>query len=95
MRACLNSPLGTAWGFAAGTRLVCGVVVLLGWWRDRWQQQRWRREDILRRQLREFEDQLWRERLPDWQRESMEQADRRRGEIRREARLRLGLPEEA
>jgi hypothetical protein len=69
------------------------------WW-DRRQRRRgrlssWERELAVQRQLRAQEDQLWRERLPDWQREAFEQADRTRAEIRREARRRLGLPAEA
>jgi hypothetical protein len=93
--AFLNSPLGAALGFAAGMLLVYVVVVPLRWWRDRRQQQPWRREETLRRQLRELEDQIWHESLPDWQREALERADWQRVEIRREARRRLGLPEEA
>jgi hypothetical protein len=92
--AFLNSPLGAALGFAAGTLLVYIVAIPLGWWWDRQRQQRWRREDTLRQQLRELEDQLWRESLPDWHREAIEAADRKRAEIRREARRRLGLPED-
>jgi hypothetical protein len=94
VRAFLNSPLGAALGFAAGSLLVYLVAVPLCWWRDRRQQQRWRREDTLRRQLRELEDQIWRDSLPDWQREAIEEADRKRAEIRREARRRLGLTDE-
>jgi hypothetical protein len=37
---------------------------------------------------------MWRESLPDWQRETVEEADRKRAAITREARRRLGLPEE-
>ena len=92
--AFLNSPLGAALGFAAGTLLVYLVAIPLFWWRDRRHQQRWRREETLQRQLRELEDEIWRESLPDWQREAMEEADRKRAEVKWEARRRLGLPEE-
>jgi hypothetical protein len=57
-------------------------------------QQRWQREDTLRLQLRELEDQMWRDSLPDWQRQAIEATDRKRPDIKREARRRLGLPEE-
>jgi hypothetical protein len=56
---------------------------------------RWQREETLRRQLWELEDQIWRDSLPDWQREVMERGRQQRAEIKREARRRLGLPEEA
>jgi hypothetical protein len=92
--AFLNSPLGAALGFAAGTLLVYLVAIPLFWWWDCRRQQCWRREETLRWQLRELEDQIWRESLPDWQREAMERADQKRAEIKREARRRLGLPEE-
>jgi hypothetical protein len=39
------------------------------------------------------EDQIWRESLPDWQREAIDAADRERMAIKQEARRRLGLPE--
>ena len=80
--AFLNPPLAAVLGFAAGTLLVYVVVVPLGCWRDR------------RQQLRQLEDQMWRENLSDWQREALERADRQRAETRREARRRLGSPEE-
>jgi hypothetical protein len=65
--------------------------VRLGSWVRRRAYDWWYRQD---RSLRALEDQLWRESLPDWQREAMEQVDRKRAEIRRVARRRLGLPEE-
>jgi hypothetical protein len=68
------------------------IPVLL--WLNRRERRRWRREDMVRCQLRELEDQIWRESLPDWRREAIEAADRKRAEIKREARRRLGLPEE-
>jgi hypothetical protein len=68
-----------------------GIMFVLGSWVGGRAYDWWHRHD---RQLRALEDQLWRESLPDWQREAMEQADRKRAEIRREARRRLGLPEE-
>ena len=71
------------------------------WWLNRRDRRRWqreemlrRREEALRRQLRDLEDQIRHESLPDWQREAIEAARRREAEVRREARRRLGLPEE-
>ena len=52
------------------------------------------REEALRRQLWDLEDQIWREGLPDGPREAIEAGRRQQAEIRREARRRLGLPEE-
>ena len=86
----LNSPLGTI--LVVLTASVAIWLVFGGWpWRER---RRWTREDERRQQLWEVEQQIWRESLPDWQREALEKADRTRTEITREARRRLGLPEE-
>jgi hypothetical protein len=52
------------------------------------------REKALRRPLRDLEDQIWRGGLPDWSREAIEAWCRQQAEVRREARRRLGLPEE-
>ena len=41
-----------------------------------------------------MEQQIWRESLPDWQREALDEVDRQQVEIRHEARRRLGLSEE-
>jgi uncharacterized membrane protein len=62
----------------------------------RWQaeQAERRRQWALQQQQRDLEQQIWRESLPDWQREAIEAADRQQVEIQREARRRLGLPEE-
>jgi hypothetical protein len=64
------------------------------WWlnhreRRRWQQQEAERprQSALQRQLRELEDQIREERLSEEEREE-------RAEIKRQARRRLGLPEE-
>jgi hypothetical protein len=53
-----------------------------------------RRRREVQAQLRELERQIWRESLPDEPREVLEAADRQQVEIAREARRRLGLPEE-
>jgi uncharacterized membrane protein len=62
----------------------------------RWQaeQAERRRQWALQQQLRDLEQQIWLESLPDWQREAIEEADRKRAAITQEARRRLGLPEE-
>jgi hypothetical protein len=85
----LNSLLGLALGLLVGL----APVVVFGWWQCR-ERRRWKREDELRQQLWEMEDQIWRDSLPDWQREAMARGRQQRVEIKREARRRLGLPEE-
>jgi hypothetical protein len=88
---CLSPPTTTtsialAWIIA----LVSAVVLGLTWYLkhiDRGDRQRWRREAELRQQI-------WRESLPDWQREAIAEADRKRTEMKQEARCRSGLPEE-
>jgi hypothetical protein len=64
--------------------------------RHRWQQEEAERERqrVLQRQLWELERQIWEEGLPDWQREAIQESRQRQAEITREARWRLGLPEE-
>ena len=85
----LNSLLGMALGLLVGL----APVVVFGWWQRR-DHRRWEREQQMRQQLWEVEQQIWRESLPAWQREAMEAADWTRGEIKQEARRRMGLPEE-
>ena len=80
-------------GLALGLLVALVPVGILVWWQQR-DMRRWRRENELRQQLWELEDQIWRESLPDWQREAFDRADRQRVAIQREARRRLGLPEE-
>jgi hypothetical protein len=67
-----------------------GIMFALGRWVGGRAYDWWHRKD---RQLQALEDQLWRERLPDWEREAVERADRQRAEIRREAHRRLGMAE--
>jgi hypothetical protein len=90
----LPSPLSVAFGLALGglVALVAASVVFA--WQQRRLARRWAREDQLRQQLWAMEDQIWRESLPDSQREAFDRADRQRVAIQREARRRLGLPEE-
>ena len=86
--------------------LVCITVLVpvwvLFWWTNRrwwrqWDQEQAARErqGALQRQLWEMEDQIRRESLPDWQREAIEEADRKRVAIQQEARRRRALPEDA
>jgi hypothetical protein len=70
------------------------VIGLILWLVIRWLNRRDRRQREVQEQLWEMERQIWRESLPDWQREALEEADRKQVEIAREARRRLGLPEE-
>jgi hypothetical protein len=78
------------------------------WWLDRraqrhWErgeparQRRWAEEDrqqALRQQLREMEEVIREEQLSDTERAWRQQYQEREAAIRREARRRLGLPEE-
>ena len=59
------------------------------WWLNR----RGRRQEV-REQLQDMEWSIWEEILPDWQREVIQDTRQRQAKIRREARRRLGLPEE-
>jgi hypothetical protein len=71
-----------------------GVVRLFGAGVDTRDRARWAREEEARRQLREMEQQIWLESLPDWQREAILEGRQRQAAITQEARRRLGLPEE-
>jgi hypothetical protein len=78
--------LSLAWGLVIGSLVAERSSV-----RDRY---RWQHEQALQGQLRELEQQIWEESLPDSQREAIRELQQREAEIRREARRRLGLPEE-
>jgi hypothetical protein len=78
-----NSPLAIVLGVLVGTLVGLAPIIVL----QRW----WQRRD---RHLRELEDQIWLDSLPDEDREAIERGRQQRVEIRREARRRLGLPEE-
>jgi len=86
MSDCLNSPLGAIVGVLAGTLPVWLVI----WWLNRRARRRWE----VQQQQRDLEQQIWEESLPDWQREAIQAQRQRQVEITREARRRLGLPEE-
>ena len=85
---------------AGGVAIALGLLVptlAVFWWLNRRDRRQWAEQDhrqALLQQLRDLEQQIWRESLPDWQRGALEEADRKQVEIHREARLRLGLPEE-
>jgi hypothetical protein len=95
-----------AWAFLAGwivLSLVGGSAIgsLVGEGRSVRDRHRWAHEQAererqwaLQRQLRELEQQIREERLPEEEREAIRERRRRDAEIRREARRRLGLPEE-
>jgi hypothetical protein len=86
MSNCLNSPLGTIVGVLAGTLPVWLVI----WWLNRRARRRWEVQE----QLREMEQAIWEESLPDWQREVIQEIRQCQAEVKCEARRRLGLPEE-
>ena len=86
----LTSPQAVAlasWVPVAVIGLVIGLVI-------RWLNRRDRRQREVQQQIVDLERQIRRESLPDWQREALEEADRKQAEIHREARRRLGLSEE-
>jgi hypothetical protein len=97
----LNSPLGAVVGFAAGSLVVYAVVIPLWWWLDRRERRRWQQQEAerqrqwaLQRQLCELEDQIREERLPQADREWRQRYREAQAEVTREARRRLGLPDE-
>lgn len=90
---------------AWGALVACWVVIVSIWaaiWvTNRRDRRRWderlmadRRRWELQRQFWQMEDHIRLESLPDWQRKAIEEADRKRAAMKREARRRLGLPEE-
>jgi uncharacterized membrane-anchored protein YhcB (DUF1043 family) len=90
----LQSPQAAA---RTGWMPMVGIVVgiWLGIWLViRWLNRRDRRRREVEAQLREMEHQIWLESLPEEQRTAVEAAAQQRREIAREARRRLGLPEE-
>jgi hypothetical protein len=96
-----NSPLAIVLGAIGGIAVGLLPALLVFAWLSRRDRRRFQQEEAerqrqqaLQRQQWELEEQIWRENLPDWQREAIEAAAHKRVEIRREARRRLGLPEE-
>ena len=89
-----NSPLAIVLGVLVGTLVGLAPILVLQLWSQRRDRRRWQRAETLRRQLWELEDQIWLDSLPEWEREAIERGRQQRAEIKREARRRLGLPEE-
>ena len=85
-----NSPLAIVLGVLVVPLVGLAPILVL----QRWWQRRDRRRWELDRQLRELEDQIWLDSLPDEDRQAIKRGRQQRREIRREARRRLGLPEE-
>jgi hypothetical protein len=78
-----NAPLGVALGALLGLTVgLLGWCVAL-WWSSHRDQRQWA-----------VQQQLWRERSPDEEREALEEARARQRAITQEARRRLGLTEE-
>ena len=73
---------------------IVGGLWLILWLVIRGLNRRDRRRWALHEQLREMERQIWEESLPDWQREAILESRQQQADIAREARRRLGLPEE-
>lgn len=78
---------------ALGCLVTVTLVAVLAWG-DRRARRRWAREDERRQQRWELEDLIWRDSLPDGLREAFARGRLKARAIQREARRRLGLPEE-
>ena len=81
--------------------IAMGPFLLCLWWLNRRDRRRWAHEQAertrqwaLQQQVWEMEQQIWDEQLSDEAREAQRQARERAAAVRREARRRLGLPEE-
>jgi hypothetical protein len=92
-----NSPLGVVLGFAAGSV----PIWILGWFLSYRDGRYWQRRVAEDKRRWELERQVWRmeqqileEQLPEEAREARRRSRARAADIRREARRRLGLPEE-
>jgi hypothetical protein len=70
------------------------VVIVSIWTVMWWMTRRDRRRAELQQQLREMEQAIYEETLPEDEREALRRVREQRAEIRREARRRLGLPED-
>jgi hypothetical protein len=97
----LNSPLAVALGLVGGMAVVWRPYLLVQALVDRRDQRRFAREQAARerrqaldRQLRALEDRIREEPLGEEERAWHRPYRQRRAEITREARRRLGLPEE-
>ena len=66
------------------------AILALFWWWHRRDRRRWE----LQQQIWEMEQQIREEAMPDWQREVIQEHRQQQADIAREARRRLGLPEE-
>jgi hypothetical protein len=83
------------WLPIVGPPLVLLVVLVGLLWLMHREQWRWQWRDELRRQLPELEDQIREEALPEEERAQRLACRAEQAEIKREARRRLGLPEDA
>jgi hypothetical protein len=90
MLECFNTPLGMALACVAPVGLVALVLCWLNARDTRRILRRWEME----RQLRDLEAQIYEERLPEAEQERRRQFREAQAEVKREARRRLGLPEE-
>jgi len=75
------------WVPEVGVGLAIWLVI---WWLRRRDRRRWE----LQQQIWDMEQQMREETLPDWQREAIQESRQQQADIAREARRRLGLPEE-
>jgi hypothetical protein len=85
-----NSPLAFIVAVGAVQRVIWSVFGVLWHRRER----RWKREEMVRRQLWDLEQQIREEGISEEWRQWHQEYRQRQAEIKREARRRLGLPEE-
>jgi uncharacterized membrane protein len=79
-----------SWGDLVAMWVMIASIWVVVWGMTR----RNRRRAELQRQLREMEQAIYEETLPEDEREALRRVREQRVEIQREARRRLGLPEE-
>lgn len=97
----LNAALVVFPAVIIGTVIGLGPCLVLTRWLDRRERRRWQQQEAesqrqfaLQRQLWELEDRIREERLSDEEREWRRHYREEQAEVKREARRRLGLPEE-
>jgi hypothetical protein len=90
-----------SWGLLVAVWVVIVSVWVMVWWLTRRDRRQWdarfaadRRRSELQRQLWQMEEQIREERLSDEEREWRRRYREEQGAVTREARRRLGLPEE-
>jgi Mg2+/citrate symporter len=86
----LNVALVVVLAVIVGTVMGVEPCMVLTWWLNRRERRRWQ----MQQQLRDMEQAIREEGLPDEERERLRRYREREAAIKQEARLRMGLPEE-